>query len=70
MRVKVLAALVVVMFAALTTRLWFLQVLAAERYRAHAADNAVRIVEIQAPRGVIKDASGAEIWSTTVRASS
>ena len=29
-RVKVLAALVAVMFAALTTRLWFLQVLAAE----------------------------------------
>ena len=61
MRVKVLAALVVVMFAALTTRLWFLQVLAAERYRAYAADNAVRIVEIPAPRGVIKDASGSEI---------
>ena len=61
MRVKVLAALVIVMFAALTTRLWFLQVLAAERYRAHAADNAVRIVEIPAARGVIKDSSGTEI---------
>jgi len=60
-RVKILAALIVVLFAALTTRLWFLQVLASERYRAQADDNAVRIVEIPAPRGVIKDASGREI---------
>jgi hypothetical protein len=42
MRVRVLATLVVVMFAALTTRLWFLQILAAEQYREHATDNAVR----------------------------
>ena len=61
MRVKVLATLVVVMFAALTTRLWFLQVLAAERAREQAADNAVRIVEVPAPRGTIRDASGTEI---------
>jgi penicillin-binding protein 2 len=58
MRLKVLAALVVVMFAALTTRLWFLQVLAAERFRSQANDNAVRIVEVPAPRGVIRDING------------
>lgn len=61
MRVKVLAALVVVMFAALTTRLWFLQVLAAEQARDAAADNAVRIVTLPAPRGTIRDATGTEI---------
>jgi penicillin-binding protein 2 len=61
MRLKVLAALVFVLFAALTTRLWFLQVLAVERYRDGAEDNAVRLVEIPARRGVIKDASGTEI---------
>ena len=61
MRVRVLATLVVVMFLALTTRLWFLQVLAAEQYRADAADNAVRIVEIPAPRGTIRDSSGTHI---------
>jgi len=62
MRVKVLATLVVVMFAALTTRLWFLQVLAAEQAREQAADNAVRIVQIPAPRGTIRDASGQKIF--------
>lgn len=58
LRLKVLAALVIAMFATLTTRLWFLQVLAAEQYRADAQDNAVRLIEVPAPRGVVKDASG------------
>ena len=61
MRLKVLVMIVLGLFAALTTRLWFLQVLASERYREDAADNAVRIVELPAPRGVVKDASGTEI---------
>jgi penicillin-binding protein 2 len=58
LRLKVLAALVVVMFAALTTRLWFLQVLAAEQFRTQAKDNAVRVVEVPAPRGLIRDING------------
>ena len=44
-RLRLLAALVVVMFAALSTRLWFLQVLAAEQARDAAESNAVRLVE-------------------------
>ena len=58
LRVKVLATLVLVMFATLTTRLWFLQVLAAEQYKEEAKDNAVRLIEVPAPRGVINDANG------------
>jgi len=58
LRVKVLATLVLVMFATLTTRLWFLQVLAAEQYKEDAKDNAVRLIEVPAPRGVINDANG------------
>jgi penicillin-binding protein 2 len=58
LRLKVLATLVVAMFAALTARLWFLQVLAAEQYREDATNNAVRLVEHPAQRGRIKDASG------------
>jgi penicillin-binding protein 2 len=58
LRLKVLATLVVAMFAALTTRLWFLQVLAAEQYREDATNNAVRLIEHPAQRGRIKDASG------------
>ncbi len=57
-RVKVLAALVAVMFAALTTRLWFLQVLAAEDYRRARENNSVRLVDIPARRGRILDAHG------------
>jgi len=61
MRLKVLAALVVAMFAALTTRLWFLQVLAADEYRERSARNAVHLVEVPAPRGRILDAAGEEV---------
>ena len=57
-RIKVLAALVLAMFGALTARLWFLQVLAAEQYKDDAANNAVRLIDIPARRGVIKDATG------------
>jgi penicillin-binding protein 2 len=57
-RLRILAVLVVAMFAALTTRLWFLQVLAAEELREEATNNAVRLVSLPAPRGFIKDSSG------------
>lgn len=60
-RLKVLSFLVLAMFAALTTRLWFLQVLASERYREDANNNAVRVVEIPAQRGEILDSAGEEL---------
>jgi penicillin-binding protein 2 len=61
LRLKVLAVLVVGMFLALTTRLWFLQVLAYEQARDAAEGNSVRLVEQPAPRGRILDASGEEL---------
>lgn len=57
-RVRVIAWAVVFLFAALTTRLWFLQVLAAEEYRARANSNRVRLVPLEAPRGRILDRDG------------
>jgi penicillin-binding protein 2 len=57
-RVRLLALFVVVMFVALSTRLWFLQVLATEQYRSQASRNSVRLVETVAPRGRILDANG------------
>jgi penicillin-binding protein 2 len=66
LRLKVLALLVLMMFAALTTRLWFLQVLAAEEYRAMAGDQSVRIVETRAPRGRILDVAGQELVANRV----
>jgi penicillin-binding protein 2 len=57
-RLKVLAALVTFMFAALTTRLWFLQVLAAPQFAARANHNQVRLVPIEPIRGDILDRNG------------
>jgi penicillin-binding protein 2 len=54
-RLKVFAVLVLVMFAALSTRLWFLQVLATQVYAEEAQNNGVRTVTIDALRG--------EIWT-------
>lgn len=58
LRLRVLAGLVAFMFAALTTRLWFLQVLASETYRTEATQNYVRLVGLPAPRGRILDDTG------------
>ncbi|MDH5225456.1 MAG: hypothetical protein OEW46_11885, partial [Actinomycetota bacterium] len=54
-RLKVFAILVLVMFAALSTRLWFLQVLATQVYAQEAQNNGVREIPIDALRG--------EIWT-------
>jgi penicillin-binding protein 2 len=57
-RMKVLAGLVVFMFAALTTRLWFLQVLATDQFAHEAKLNQVRLVPIEPLRGEILDRGG------------
>jgi penicillin-binding protein 2 len=60
-RLKILAILVVCMFAALSTRLWFLQVLSS----ADAGDvidrQSTRIVKVDAVRGDVFDAEGRKI---------
>ena len=55
---KVMAALVAFMFAVLTTRLWFLQVLASERFARLADQNQVRLVPVDPLRGEIVDRNG------------
>ena len=57
-RMTVLAALVAFMFTALSTRLWFLQVLATKDLARQATHNRVRIVPEPAPRGRILDRNG------------
>jgi penicillin-binding protein 2 len=56
-RLRVLALLVVVMFLALSTRLWFLQVLAAQGFNKEAHAQSVRTVYADPLRGQILDAS-------------
>jgi penicillin-binding protein 2 len=46
------------MFAALTTRLWFLQVLNSAEARQKARNNQIRLVDVAAPRGRILDDQG------------
>jgi penicillin-binding protein 2 len=57
-RMTILAALVAFMFAVLSTRLWFLQVLATEEFSKLATTNRVRIVPEPPPRGRILDREG------------
>ena len=57
-RLRVLALLVALMFIALSTRLWFLQVLATQRFNKEAINNSARLVYSDPLRGQIYDAQG------------
>jgi penicillin-binding protein 2 len=57
-RLKLLAFVVAFMFVALSTRLWFLQVLAGPQHERDARDNSLRTVTTDALRGDILDRSG------------
>lgn len=58
LRLTFLALLVVSLFVLLFARLWFLQVMAGERYADRAEGNAVRTIATEAPRGKILDRNG------------
>lgn len=61
LRLTLLTLVVAGMFAALFSRLWFLQVLAGERYAELAESNRVRWVITEAPRGRIFDRDGVAV---------
>jgi cell division protein FtsI/penicillin-binding protein 2 len=50
---------VVTVFAGLTARLGFLQLVQGEEYKTLAADNVIRTELLPAPRGIIYDSKGA-----------
>lgn len=58
LRVAILVGFAVVLVAVILFRLWFLQVLSAERYIDQANDNRLRSIKVPAPRGAIVDRSG------------
>jgi penicillin-binding protein 2 len=60
-RLRALALLVALMFIALTTRLWFLQVLEGPSFRASARENSVRFEYLEPLRGVIYDSTGKKV---------
>jgi penicillin-binding protein 2 len=58
MRVAILGGIALLFFAVIFFRLWYLQVLSGDSYRAEANDNRVRAITVQAPRGEIVDRDG------------
>jgi len=74
-RLLALSVLVALLLVALSSRLWYLQVLAGERYGDLAEGNRVRQVVVEAPRGRILDAHGRVVvrnraaWAVTVKPS-
>ena len=57
-RVAIIGGVALVLFAIVFFRLWYLQVLSGEQYRAEANNNRVRNITVQAPRGRIVDRNG------------
>ena len=57
-RLRILAVIALSMFAALTARLWFLQVLSGEEAAAVAETNILREIRVPALRGKILDMEG------------
>ena len=58
LRLAVLGVVATSLFAALTARLWYLQVLDTDEFRVAAEANQVRLVYEPAPRGRILDREG------------
>ncbi len=71
-RLVVVQVMVVSLFATLFARLWYIQVHGEQTYQAAAVSNAVRSVDIPAPRGLIVDDQGRPLvanrtsWVVTV----
>jgi penicillin-binding protein 2 len=58
LRIAILGFLALAIFAVLFLRLWALQVLSGDKYRAQANQNRVRTIPIEAQRGLILDRNG------------
>ncbi|HAW60302.1 MAG TPA: hypothetical protein DCW86_02370, partial [Actinobacteria bacterium] len=58
LRLVLLSAIALVVFVLLLGRLWFLQVLAGDKYAELAEGNRIRLILVDAPRGIIYDRNG------------
>lgn len=58
LRARAFAALIALLFLGLVARLWFLQIVHGDDFRAQADANQARRIRTRAPRGVITDRSG------------
>jgi penicillin-binding protein 2 len=60
-RVAIVGGIALVAFAVVFFRLWYLQVLSSDKYRAEANNNRIREIKVQAPRGEIVDREGRKL---------
>ncbi len=58
LRLSILGIVAFSLFAALFARLWFLQIMATDQGEVEAANNRLRVIQEEAPRGRILDAKG------------
>ncbi|MBA2439169.1 MAG: hypothetical protein H0V50_00660, partial [Thermoleophilaceae bacterium] len=58
LRVAMVSGVALVAFALIFFRLWYLQVLSGDKYKAEAKQNQVRKIIVRAPRGEIVDREG------------
>jgi penicillin-binding protein 2 len=58
LRLTIFGTIIVTIFVALFSRLWFLQVLEASEFRKLAKQNRTRLIESEPPRGLILDRNG------------
>ncbi|GAC1319963.1 MAG: penicillin-binding protein 2 [Thermoleophilaceae bacterium] len=58
LRVAIIGGVALVIFGIIFFRLWYLQILSGDRYRAEANNNRVREITVPAPRGKIVDRNG------------
>src|SRR3954453_14341860 len=58
LRIAILGGIALVAFGIVFFRLWYLQVLSGESYKAEAQNNQQREIKVEAPRGEIVDRDG------------
>jgi len=56
--VNIYIAVVVLMFAVLFARLWYLQIVQGSKFLVMSEENRIRLLRIKAPRGIISDTDG------------
>jgi penicillin-binding protein 2 len=64
-RLWLLSVCVLVFFAVIALRLWYLQVVRGKYYRELSEENRVRIISIRPPRGILYDRNGVPLATNT-----
>ncbi|HEX9860272.1 MAG TPA: hypothetical protein VGB23_03650, partial [Nitrospirota bacterium] len=64
-RLWLLTTFVLVLFAVLLLRLWYLQIIRGDYYRELSEHNRVRVVDIRPPRGIFYDRNGIPLAENT-----